>query len=272
MKNKNNFLALSCRRNKEVFALSLLFILMGVFLLPKVAWLSSITEENIIKLSNQERSENNLGILTVNDLLTKAAYAKAEDIMATGIFQHNFGDRKFSAWIKEAGYKYSYAGENLAIDFVTSEGAFKAWLNSPTHRENILNEKFTAIGVAVVNGKFKGDDTTLVVQMFGAPLNIPAAEDAEETLAPANTSVFPQTLNSPENAISAPVINQAGINADRLGAGLRLFYSNNTDLFKIITSSGLFLILLILIDNLNRSSRIKNFFTPRNKQLRLPLR
>jgi|SRR3989339_13727 len=270
MKNKNNrFLAINWRQNKEVLALSLFFILMGVFLLPKVAWLSSITEENIIKLTNNERSENNLGFLSVNELLTSAAYAKADDIMTTGIFQHNFGDRKFSAWIKEAGYKYSYAGENLAIDFITGEGALKAWLDSPTHKQNIFNEKFTETGVAVVSGRFKSEDTILVVQMFGAPLAIAATEGvAEKNISAPAATAYP---DSPKNIVSAQVAGRDVAGTNKLSANLKLIYLNNADLFKIIVSSCLFMILLIMIDNLNRS-RWANLFTPKNKQLRLPLR
>ena len=71
MKIKNNkFLALYWLKNKKVFVLSLFMMFMGIFLLPKVAWLSSITEENIIRLTNNERMKNNLGTLTSNELLT----------------------------------------------------------------------------------------------------------------------------------------------------------------------------------------------------------
>jgi len=45
----------------------------------------------------------------------------------------------------------------------------KAWLNSPTHRSNIMNNKFTEIGIATAVGTYKGRKTTFVVQMFGTP-------------------------------------------------------------------------------------------------------
>ncbi len=148
---------------------SLLFIVIGVFLLPQIAYFSDITSQNLIELTNQERIKAGTAVLTANQLLAKAAYLKGQDILETQTFQHNIADKKFSNWIKEAGYSYSYVGENLAIDFVTSKGIVKAWLNSPTHKKNLLNSYFSEIGIATIEGKFQGKNTTLVVQIFGAP-------------------------------------------------------------------------------------------------------
>jgi hypothetical protein len=156
------------KRNRLI--ISLLGILIGIFLLPKIAYLSSITAEKLIELTNKEREKAGINILTTNQLLTQAAYQKAQDIVKTQKFQHNIDGRKFSSWIKEAGYNYSYAGENLAIDFSTSEGIIKAWANSDLHRKNLLNPRFKEIGIATIEGEFEGEDTTIVVQIFGEPI------------------------------------------------------------------------------------------------------
>jgi hypothetical protein len=71
--------------------------------------------------------------------------------------------------MKEAGYEYQVAGENLARDFGTTPDMMEAWMASPTHRANIVNPKYTEIGIAVIDGVFQGYETTLVVQMFGKP-------------------------------------------------------------------------------------------------------
>ncbi len=157
---------------KKWFCYSLSVILIGIFLLPNTAYYSSITEEKIIELTNQERVSKKLNTITANQLLAKAAYEKGQAILEAQNFQHNINGKKFSVWVKDAGYQYSYVGENLAIDFITSEGVIKAWLDSPTHKKNILNEKFSEIGVAIIEGEFQGNNTTLVVQIFGSPLNI----------------------------------------------------------------------------------------------------
>ena len=151
------------------FKLSLLSLLIGIFLLPQTAYLSDITPERLIELSNQERKAVGLNSLTANQSLTQAAILKGRAIIETNTFKHTIDDRKFSAWIREAGYNYSYAGENLAIDFLTSEGVVEAWKNSPLHKKNLLNPYFKEIGISTVTGKFQGQDTTVVVQVFGAP-------------------------------------------------------------------------------------------------------
>lgn len=154
--------------NSNHFILSL--ILVGIFLLPNIAFLSTISDENIIVLTNKEREKAGLSALSANQLLTKAAIQKSRDIINSQAFQHNINGRKFSSWVRDAGYEYSYTGENLAIDFYSAEGVLKAWLNSPSHKKNLLNENFTEIGVAVVEAEFENQKTLLVVQVFGAPL------------------------------------------------------------------------------------------------------
>lgn len=72
-------------------------------------------------------------------------------------------------WFKEAGYNFLYAGENLAINFTDSTDVEKAWLESPTHRANIMNVEFREIGMATVKGVYKNYPTIYIVQMFGTP-------------------------------------------------------------------------------------------------------
>lgn len=158
------------KKQKVRFATSLLVILMGIFLLPNLAYLSSITPEKIIELTNLEREKNNAKPLRANRLLNEAAFEKASAILETQTFQHTIKDKKFSSWIKETGYDYSYVGENLAIDFATAEGVVTAWINSEAHKSNLLNPRFTEIGIATIEGKFEGEDTIVVAQIFGEPI------------------------------------------------------------------------------------------------------
>ena len=71
-------------------------------------------------------------------------------------------------------YDYLYAGENLAKNFGGSKEVVDAWYKSPSHRENLINDKYTDVGFAVVNGVLDGYETTLVVQMFGKVRGGPA--------------------------------------------------------------------------------------------------
>lgn len=155
--------------DKKIRANALIVIMVGVFLLPKTAHLSTITEEKIVELTNIERTSSGLPTLSVNDKLTAAAKAKAAAIIITGDFSHSINGRSFSAWVRDENYEYSIVGENLAIDFATSEGVLKAWRNSPSHLKNILNDKYEDIGVAVIEGPYQGENTIVVAQIFGTP-------------------------------------------------------------------------------------------------------
>ncbi len=124
-------------------------------------------------LTNQDRLASNTSKLAWNNNLEKAAKLKAEDMLANGYFAHTSPDGVTPwHWLKEVNYNFIYAGENLAVDFTESANVQRAWLNSPKHRENILNSNFTEIGIATVDGYFEGKNTTFVVEFFGKPSEI----------------------------------------------------------------------------------------------------
>lgn len=124
--------------------------------------------EEVINLTNQYRLDHDLSQLLPNPRLTQAAINKAKDILSRNYFSHTSPEgRRFSYWIKESGYPYFYAGENLAIDFYNSEELFEAWIKSDRHRENIEREGFQEIGVASLGGVFENRKTNVVVQLFG---------------------------------------------------------------------------------------------------------
>src|SRR5688572_3355425 len=69
----------------------------------------------------------------------------------------------------EAGYAYEYAGENLAHGFDTSTGVVAGWMNSSSHRDNMLDGSYHDIGVAQANGVIEGQPTTVVVALYASP-------------------------------------------------------------------------------------------------------
>jgi len=131
---------------------------------------TDISTEDIVSLTNEERSKHNRSTLKLNSKLSLAAEAKARDMFAKNYWAHNSPDG-LEPWdfIDDTGYRYFSAGENLAKDFNHSNSVVKAWMDSPSHRENLLSDAFSEIGVAVVNGELNNFETTLVVQMFGKP-------------------------------------------------------------------------------------------------------
>lgn len=139
----------------------------GIFGITKVE-ASTISIENIISLTNQERTSSGLNSLNENSQLDAAALAKANNMFEQQYWDH-FGPNGETPWqfIRAEGYNYVYAGENLAKGFQTAEGVHEAWMASPTHAANIMSGNYKDIGVAVVQGVLLGKQTTLVVQMFG---------------------------------------------------------------------------------------------------------
>lgn len=141
---------------------------------PKVlGYAANISPEEVIRLTNVQRVNNGLSPLTANSTLSQAALAKGNDMLAKGYWAH-FAPDGTTPWnfFLSFGYKYKYAGENLARDFSDASSAVNAWMNSPTHKENILNPNYKDIGIGVVEGNLSGADTTIIVQFFGAPLEV----------------------------------------------------------------------------------------------------
>ncbi len=196
---------------------------------------SNIDQHQLIELTNKKRAENNLPPLKENLFLDQAAQAKAANMFAENYWAHYAPSGK-DPWgfINGSGYKFTYAGENLARNFYSSDDVVNAWMASPSHRENIVNNKYQEIGIAVVYGVLKGEKTTLVVQMFGTPqeyiaynptTNIESQKKAEVAL----PSVKPAPIFTPAPALVAGVReNQQLVTIDpfkttkTLGVGLLL--------------------------------------------------
>jgi Cysteine-rich secretory protein family len=162
-------------------------------------YLASVLPSVLVDLANNDRSNGSidgatLAMLTPNPILERAAQAKADDMARKGYFAHTSPEGIDPwHWFDEAGYDYSYAGENLAINFSESNSVNSAWMNSPLHRANILNGNYTEIGIATATGTYQGRATVFVVQEFGKPLSVVAKPGASTTTVastkPATTTI-----------------------------------------------------------------------------------
>jgi len=149
-----------------LFSLSLV----GTIVVNNTNLLGAIYSSVLVDLANQSRLDNNRSTLVISPVLEEAAKLKAGDMAEKSYFAHTSPDGKTPwYWISQAGYLFIYAGENLAVDFQYSKDVNDAWLNSPGHRANILNDKFTEIGIATSEGIYNGRSTVFVVEMFGTP-------------------------------------------------------------------------------------------------------
>lgn len=171
-------------RSETVFAVAIgllvvefLFLLQTFVLIPATSYFANVLPNVLVSNTNEARVENNLSSLTINPLLEDAARLKVQDMVANGYFAHTSPDGVTPwYWIQKVGYTFHYAGENLAVNFSDSIDVSNAWMNSPLHRDNVLNGKFTEIGIAAAKGTYKGQqDVIFVVQLFGTPSSHVAA-------------------------------------------------------------------------------------------------
>ncbi len=128
----------------------------------------------ILTLTNKERSRQSLSALKSNYLLDEIATLRLEDLFDNQYFEHESPDGKDATSLaKKVGYDYLLIGENLALgNFVGDQAIVQAWMESPGHRANIVNSKYTELGVAERNGQFNGKNVTIAVQIFGEPSNV----------------------------------------------------------------------------------------------------
>lgn len=133
-----------------------------------------LSKEGIVLWTNFERQAEKLPILLADEDLDIIAEKRLEDMFAGQYFAHYSPttNRGAEDEAKDINYQFISIGENLAQGyFKNEEELVRAWMNSPAHRENILKENYTRIGVAVRKGIFEGQKTWLSVQIFSRPLS-----------------------------------------------------------------------------------------------------
>lgn len=177
---------------------------------------TNITVEKLVELTNQKRTEQGFSVLTLNNELSKAALLKGQDMFSKNYWAHNAPDGTTPwSFFKQAEYDYIYAGENLARGFTTPDDAINAWMASPTHKENMLSSNYNEVGFAVLEGNLLGEETVLIVEMFGsrqAPFlarenNQIVNEKPEETITPAKTELPKKQVANNSKAVLKRALN-----------------------------------------------------------------
>lgn len=126
---------------------------------------SSLTadELEVFNLINQQRKNNGLSELKVDNEVQRVAKIKAQDMVNNNYFSHTsptYGS-PFDM-LKSFRVSYKTAGENIAGNSSNS-AAVNAWMNSSGHRANILNNSYNYTGIGVVSSSKYGK---IYVQMF----------------------------------------------------------------------------------------------------------
>lgn len=160
--------------------------------------LADILGGEVIEATNSERIAQGVAPLISNTRLETAAQRKAEAMAREGYFSHVSPQGKTPwTWLREEGYEFSAAGENLAVNFFDSKDVARAWMNSVTHRANMINRTFTEVGIGVAEGPYKGRNAIFVVQFFGTPLR-------SSGFVPPTPSPTPTVTHSPPAPAPAP--------------------------------------------------------------------
>ena len=173
-----------------------------------LAYATDLTPVELLKDTNQERAKVGLTPLKLDARLNASAAAKAGRGAACVSAKRGITSFEPWVWFKQNSYNYSYAGENLAKDFDTAAGTMQGWMNSTSHRENVLNKNYTSIGIAVADGMLLGQPTTLVVAHYGTPAPEIAPNIAHAIPTPLASTLRPQPKATPAPTV-APLVESA---------------------------------------------------------------
>jgi len=175
--------------------------------IPVMLASAAIGSEDLLSLHNVERKKVGLPPLKLNAELTNSAQQKALAMLESNCWSHYCPDGK-SPWefFDAAGYMYLYAGENLAEGYYNNEDVMVAWMNSPTHKENVIKPEYEEVGFGIVQGDFQGRSNNIIIAVhFGTPQRVKA------TTAGAQVS---NSLSTPEilSPLDGSVTNEDSIN------------------------------------------------------------
>ncbi len=165
---------LFAKESVAVLALALILVEGAYFfgtnvLLQNEGFTAAVLPAALTDLTNADRAASGHLALTHDPVLARAAQKKAEDMAAKGYFAHVSPEGKTPwYWLEAVGYNYTYAGENLAVDFTDSIDVEEGWMSSPAHYANIVKSEYTQIGIGTAQGVYQGKETTFVVEFFAA--------------------------------------------------------------------------------------------------------
>ncbi len=186
---------------KSILFFSIAFLPITVFTLPEILVEQQV---KIITLTNSLRDQLGHSPLIVNQKLTYSSDLKAQDMVRAQYFSHvGPENRNLAYFLGQAGYAYRVAGENLGMGFMDADSVVAAWVNSPTHYQNIIDTDFVEIGVNLAEGIYKDVSTVFAVQHFGTPKQV-IAPALVETVVSSTETVFVSEEVIEEFPVSIP--------------------------------------------------------------------
>lgn len=253
----NNFRPRTLHFSAIIFYILLFLLLQFSFRVLKLTrpdilgFATDINVEKLLNLTNLKRAEAGLPPLNLDSQLSAAATAKANDMFGKNYWAHN-APNGTTPWffVSNAGYQYIFAGENLAKDFSNSEGVVSAWMASPTHRDNLLKREYQDVGFAVANGRLAGEETTLVVQLFGTrqPVTVASKPVTIPPVAVSTSQLLPTPAPTPVKIAEVPQLTPTVISSLRVAQVSRRplinFFATTKNLASLLTGALLTILTL----------------------------
>jgi uncharacterized protein YkwD len=129
---------------------------------------SAISQE-IVDLTNQARAAAGAPSLIASPALMTAAQLHSRDMARLNLMSHDLHGIPLATLTDRAAYvnyHYQRLGENIAFNQADAASVVSSWMNSPPHRENMLDHTFTQIGVGVARNQLGEPYYTM---MLGTP-------------------------------------------------------------------------------------------------------
>jgi uncharacterized protein YkwD len=241
----NNFKA-KLLKHEGMIMLIIMVMTVNYFVsqLPENQVSAQVDLNSIVYAHNRERGKYDLNPLSLSSSLINSATKKAEAMLESNCWDHYCplppGVSPWK-WFADVDYKYEHAGENLAEGFRDNETVMKAWMNSPTHRDNVLKNSFEEIGIGFAAGEYQNKSmNTIIVVHFGKPIR--GGDVTNFVVEEENDRILDnlQILTPPEGRF----INKSELlirgKADMIGDGIELVLNNTYKYFVEQDENGYF--------------------------------
>jgi hypothetical protein len=143
------------------------------------SYATDVSDSGLLEVTNSIRAQEGLTPLKLNGSLDASAQSKANDMRQHDYWSHATPDgQQPSDFI--SGYDYSKTAENLAYGFNSSKATVNGWMNSASHRANVLDPDIQDIGFGIINvPNYQGQGPqTLVVAFYGQPAILASSQQA----------------------------------------------------------------------------------------------
>ena len=133
----------------------------------------TVDPKDIITYINEERMKRGARPLRISNTLMKAAQMRADTIMKYQNFSHQdpYAGIQLDTVLPLLHYSFSWASENIGMGDSTARAFVTGFMNSPSHRANLLNPELVETGAATATGPYKQYYVTIAVQIFAIPVD-----------------------------------------------------------------------------------------------------